>query len=751
MAGGMEIASPGRPSIDATVRMLASRDLDTITDAEVTEALTLACREENVTPAAAMACARALLKSGRLDEATVLYEALATHLPGAPQGPFGLARIAMRRREWAVALEHWAELFSRFSSKVDASWMVDRATCLLELAGPSEETYQAARSAHDAFPNDLNALVLLAKVADLRADHLFALTRWKTYFESPREAVAAYFAALDYAAGHADFDLAREIVARAPETLAASAEFRIRVLLRLYEFTLDEAAGLALIDALFAERPEETASSGDLIRVGHFLIHARQPELAAIFLAKARKRHPRDQRLASRYLTAVWMARGVEALREEKVRVLAELSPDAAVDVLRAMPTLAALDADEIERLFAEAVANEERGAAFVAKFLLTNVAGATSAALSALENAKVPSLRLAHRMLIARQSDADRLTRMESASGLPTGAQWPRAEWPDHFWRAFEDASEVMSRTTEQDIKRMIARQDGGTLVLEAAQTLLNIVGRAEVCWVNSRVCYYDAASLAGWCARRVADRQPTAIIRLGDGEGCFLPYAPQWAPHQPLDQRATQLGWWGEQKFAGASADAFCERLQQAVGDADAIGLMPIGMIMGVLSFSAPRQARGNLTALHYLDSGPRQLTDGKLLVSNNFPVDLDQWRLFGPILSAASAVSVVSCHDLSGYLRETHGVDVRRWFNIPEHKRFSAMFGRDDAARVSQFYPDIFEKILEDISPIPGEVYLIAAGILGKIIAQRVRERGGCALDIGSLADYWAGYVTRAHGGG
>ena len=120
MAGGMEIASPGRPSIDATVRMLASRELDPITDAEVTEALTLACREENVTPAAAMACARALLKSGRLDEATVLYEALATHLPGAPQGPFGLARIAMRRRQWAVALDYWAELFSRFSSKVDA-------------------------------------------------------------------------------------------------------------------------------------------------------------------------------------------------------------------------------------------------------------------------------------------------------------------------------------------------------------------------------------------------------------------------------------------------------------------------------------------------------------------------------------------------------------------------------------------------------------------------------------------------------
>ena len=207
--------------------------------------------------------------------------------------------------------------------------------------------------------------------------------------------------------------------------------------------------------------------------------------------------------------------------------------------------------------------------------------------------------------------------------------------------------------------------------------------------------------------------------------------------------------MGWWGEQKVAGASADALSERLQQATGAADAIGLMSIGRAMAVLSFSPPRQARGWLATMHYLDAVAPQLIGGKILTSINFPADLDQWRLYGLMLSESSAVSVVSCHDISGYLRETHGLAVRRWFEIPEVKRFSAMFGRDNAPQTSPFYPDVFESIMEEVSPIPGEVFLIGAGILGKIIAQQVRERGGCAIDIGSLADYWAGYATRAHG--
>jgi hypothetical protein len=59
------------------------------------------------------------------------------------------------------------------------------------------------------------------------------------------------------------------------------------------------------------------------------------------------------------------------------------------------------------------------------------------------------------------------------------------------------------------------------------------------------------------------------------------------------------------------------------------------------------------------------------------------------------------------------------------------------------------DAFQSIMTGINPIPGELVLVAGGFLGKLICERVRERGGIALDIGSAADYWMGFQTRSYG--
>jgi hypothetical protein len=40
----------------------------------------------------------------------------------------------------------------------------------------------------------------------------------------------------------------------------------------------------------------------------------------------------------------------------------------------------------------------------------------------------------------------------------------------------------------------------------------------------------------------------------------------------------------------------------------------------------------------------------------------------------------------------------------------------------------------------------IWLIAAGYLGKIYCDEVREAGGIALDVGSVVDGWCGKLTR-----
>ena len=57
---------------------------------------------------------------------------------------------------------------------------------------------------------------------------------------------------------------------------------------------------------------------------------------------------------------------------------------------------------------------------------------------------------------------------------------------------------------------------------------------------------------------------------------------------------------------------------------------------------------------------------------------------------------------------------------------------------------FRSDRYREILRDlVVPEPGAIFLVAAGLLGKVYCARIHELGGIAIDIGSLADGWMGY--------
>ena len=72
--------------------------------------------------------------------------------------------------------------------------------------------------------------------------------------------------------------------------------------------------------------------------------------------------------------------------------------------------------------------------------------------------------------------------------------------------------------------------------------------------------------------------------------------------------------------------------------------------------------------------------------------------------------------------------------------------AFFSESHEAQKAHF-PDYFNDLCSSISvAYKGEVFLVAAGFLGKIYCNIIKEQGGIALDIGSAADYWLNYNTR-----
>jgi hypothetical protein len=62
----------------------------------------------------------------------------------------------------------------------------------------------------------------------------------------------------------------------------------------------------------------------------------------------------------------------------------------------------------------------------------------------------------------------------------------------------------------------------------------------------------------------------------------------------------------------------------------------------------------------------------------------------------------------------------------------------------------WPDFYRRLEEEIEVREqGEVFLVGAGLFGKSLCVRIRERGGIALDMGSTLDGIAGKVTRGEG--
>ena len=108
----------------------------------------------------------------------------------------------------------------------------------------------------------------------------------------------------------------------------------------------------------------------------------------------------------------------------------------------------------------------------------------------------------------------------------------------------------------------------------------------------------------------------------------------------------------------------------------------------------------------------------------------------------LSAAPFIGLVTSRNVLSV-----GADVCQplrlhWHAVPsEHP--------DPGASRLQWFPDRFTQLRCELRPpARGAVYLVGAGLMGKLICELIRSRGGIALDIGSVFDGWALQRTRRY---
>jgi hypothetical protein len=242
----------------------------------------------------------------------------------------------------------------------------------------------------------------------------------------------------------------------------------------------------------------------------------------------------------------------------------------------------------------------------------------------------------------------------------------------------------------------------------------------------------------------------RPYSLVRLGDGEGRFLPYPEAYKEHEDPDRKVMIESWWGLKEIP-LSIQELITSFKSAVTHADIVGIPEHHRLFGMFDIYEPVpetlniQLRGLKGSIDFASELSRS-GKNQIFTSANIHHDLELWGLYDLIFSYLNTCSIISCHaELSAYVKNRFGVHVRELYRIPPAYRFSETFNQEAIDEVH--YPEIFHQTLEKLEvDQPGEVFLVSAGFLGKIYCARIKELGGIALDIGSRADYWLDYETR-----
>jgi hypothetical protein len=247
----------------------------------------------------------------------------------------------------------------------------------------------------------------------------------------------------------------------------------------------------------------------------------------------------------------------------------------------------------------------------------------------------------------------------------------------------------------------------------------------------------------LANLIEERVNSRTPFALVRVGDGEGRLLGYPHFFSRAEVIRECITyQYGTAAvEELNRSCVPDAIdsgvrqlCSLIRQSLTNADAVGIpMPIHFDIGADPDKVNGIAGFASAVLSAVASCPH-IDQHHIFDTYIFP-EMYRRGLLVDALRAASHISLISHTDLRAQLAPQFGVRDMAFYKIPGHQTFMA----SDEAQFPVFWKTIVSRI---VVPFQGSVFLVGAGYLGKVYCDVIKQRGGIALDVGSLFDGWSG---------
>lgn len=291
------------------------------------------------------------------------------------------------------------------------------------------------------------------------------------------------------------------------------------------------------------------------------------------------------------------------------------------------------------------------------------------------------------------------------------------------------------------QDVERLFVKRAPAEVSAEFLESVAPVYEklRDRMRFMDVRWSSRERASFFDFVATALMNRQPFSLVRLSDGEGYI--FGEDYKIFTQEDARKRERHWWGEE-LPRVLRDTFMSDLQKAAKQADVLGIPCIYRFLRDSSSKASTlvsqtQGRGLFEVLMQVKAYPNTnqvYAEEKC----NLPLFNDPSRL-QPLIEIARRVIVISSakperiKDIFSSLVDLHHV------TIPTHRRTLDNAGYQSVGvTLPHVFAELRQKVRKKVSP--GDLVLVAAGVLGKALIFDAKESGGVVLDIGSSLDEW-----------
>jgi len=285
------------------------------------------------------------------------------------------------------------------------------------------------------------------------------------------------------------------------------------------------------------------------------------------------------------------------------------------------------------------------------------------------------------------------------------------------------------------------------GHAALAAAQDRPALVAAARDRQGSAR--WLGAADVVSRLRAAIAQRTPLSLIRMGDDEARFLAHRDPCLRGRLTDTQIQVLGevpfrhWFGQPIAAADQRDVawLYAAAAAALAEADILGVA-----------SAERLATDNLHVgyLGHLEGLlARAIPADSATRFTDVSIHLELHRrspYYRDILSGLDFLGVISPHPgLARRLAGLHGIGQFAEYLIPGRAHRT---GDQRLAYDAPHFLGHHNEICDRIAAVrPGAVFIVDGGLLAKVYCTWIKQRGGIAIDAGSIVDGWMGSSVRS----